>query len=157
MLLPGKYTPTPILNSTAVKGNPRAAVELLPCDHEVMSSIQILEIASCRNAGKGCVNKTQSGRTFPLTLWQAGATCTGLPCFNLLMMIVTSTTLKHGILGWILLNSDHFKKDLWRNTPICSEKPNYIITHLSNKGNFMQIQIIFQTGEVGGVIRGNQH
>lgn len=40
--------------------------------------VQVLETASCRNAGKGCVLKTQSGRTLPRTPAQAGATCTGL-------------------------------------------------------------------------------
>jgi hypothetical protein len=105
--------------------------------------------------GKATYIRPKVVRPFPEPA-QVVATCTGLPFFNLLMMIVTSTTLKHRILGWILLNSDHFKKDLSRNTPICSEKPNYIITHLSNKGKFMQIQIIFETGDVGGVSRGNQ-
>jgi hypothetical protein len=46
-----------------LKGNPGAAVKLLPCDHEVM-----VETVSCRNAGKDCIHKTQSGRTLPRTL-----------------------------------------------------------------------------------------
>jgi hypothetical protein len=29
---------------------------------------QVLETTSCRNVGKGCVHKTQSGRTLPRTL-----------------------------------------------------------------------------------------
>jgi hypothetical protein len=41
-------------------------VKLLSCDHEVMGSV--LETASCENAGKGCVHKTQSGRTLPRAL-----------------------------------------------------------------------------------------
>ena len=32
------------------------------------SWVQVLETASCRNAGRGCVQKTQSGRTLPWTL-----------------------------------------------------------------------------------------
>jgi hypothetical protein len=47
------------------KRSPGAAVKLLPCDHEVMGSS--LETASCRNAGKGCIHKFQSGRTLPWT------------------------------------------------------------------------------------------
>jgi hypothetical protein len=42
-------------------------MNLLPCDHEGLW-VQVLEIASCRNAGKCCVYKTQSGRTLPRTL-----------------------------------------------------------------------------------------
>jgi Na+/melibiose symporter-like transporter len=30
--------------------------------------LQVLETPSCRNPGKGCVHKTQSGRTLPRTL-----------------------------------------------------------------------------------------
>jgi hypothetical protein len=40
------------------------------------SWVQVLETTSCRNAGKGCVYKTQSGRALPQTL------CTGLPFFS---------------------------------------------------------------------------
>jgi hypothetical protein len=32
------------------------------------SWVQVLETASCKNAGKGYVHKTQSGRTLPYTL-----------------------------------------------------------------------------------------
>jgi hypothetical protein len=45
------------------------------------SWFQVLETASCRNAGKGHVDNTQSGQTLPWILAQAGATCTGLPFF----------------------------------------------------------------------------
>jgi hypothetical protein len=45
------------------------------------SWVQVPETSSCRNAGKGCVHKTQSGRTLPQgpDPTQTGATCTELP------------------------------------------------------------------------------
>jgi hypothetical protein len=47
----------------SIKGSLGAAVKLLPCDHEVMGSSP--ETASCRNAGKDCVHKTQSAPGCP--------------------------------------------------------------------------------------------
>jgi hypothetical protein len=59
------------------KGSPDAVVKLLPCD--MRSWVQVLETASCINARKGCLHKTQNGRT--LLKLQAGAICIGLPLF----------------------------------------------------------------------------
>jgi hypothetical protein len=58
------------------KGSPGAAVKLLPCDHEVMG---VLETTSCRNAGKSCVHKTESGRTFSRTLRKREQHAPGCP------------------------------------------------------------------------------
>jgi len=61
------------------------------------SWVQVLETASCRNAGKGCVQKTQVVGPFP---WrpdpaQAGATCTGSALLsNRLVVAKTHQTLK---------------------------------------------------------------
>jgi hypothetical protein len=46
-----------------LKGSPGAAVKLLPCDYVVMG--YILEIASCRNVGKGCNIRPKVVRPFP--------------------------------------------------------------------------------------------
>ena len=43
------------------------------------SWVQVLETASCRNAGKGCVHKTQSGRTLPRTLCKRELHAPGCP------------------------------------------------------------------------------
>jgi hypothetical protein len=64
-------SPTPHASGSYVhhpcfmKGSPGVAVKLLPCDP---SWVQVLKTTSCKNAGKGCVHKTQSGQTLPQTL-----------------------------------------------------------------------------------------
>jgi hypothetical protein len=56
-----------------MKGSPGTILKLLPCDHE------FLETASCRNSGKGCVHKTQSGHT--LRKWELRApACPQIQC-----------------------------------------------------------------------------
>jgi hypothetical protein len=56
------------------------------------SSVHVLETASCRNAGKGCVHKTQSVRTLPWTLHKCELCAPGCPfewwhpyCLHLVM------------------------------------------------------------------------
>jgi ABC-type dipeptide/oligopeptide/nickel transport system ATPase component len=61
-----------------MKGGHDTAVKLLPCDREVMVS-QVLETPSCRNAGKDCVYKTQSGRTLLRTLRKRELRAPGYP------------------------------------------------------------------------------
>jgi hypothetical protein len=48
------------------------------------SWVQVLETATCRNAGKDCVHKTQSGRTLPWTLRKLELHAPGCPfiCSN---------------------------------------------------------------------------
>jgi hypothetical protein len=48
------------------EGEPGAMVKLLPYDHVVM--VQAIETATCRNGGKYCIHKPESGRTLPQTL-----------------------------------------------------------------------------------------
>jgi hypothetical protein len=43
--------------------------------------VQVLETAYCRNAGKGCVHKIQSGRTLPRTLRKWELRAPGCPFF----------------------------------------------------------------------------
>jgi hypothetical protein len=61
------------------KGSPGAAIKLLPCGHEVMGSSPG---NSCRNAGKGCVHKTQSGRTLHWTLRKRELRAPGSPLYG---------------------------------------------------------------------------
>jgi hypothetical protein len=51
------------------------------------SWVQVLETASCRNAGKGCVHKAQSGWTLPQTL-QAGTGCSFFTFIGCLFKII---------------------------------------------------------------------
>jgi hypothetical protein len=46
-------------------------------------SVQVLEIVSCRNAGKGCIHKTQSGRTLPWIMCNRELRAPGYPIFKL--------------------------------------------------------------------------
>jgi hypothetical protein len=50
------------------------------------SWVQVMETASCRNAGKGCVHKIQSGRTFPRTLRKWELRAPGCPFFIVLIL-----------------------------------------------------------------------
>jgi hypothetical protein len=43
------------------------------------SWVQVLETTSCRNAGKGCVHKTQSSQTLPQTLHMRELCALGCP------------------------------------------------------------------------------
>jgi hypothetical protein len=49
-------------------------------DHEAW--FQVLETASCRNAGKCCINKTQSGRTLPRILHKRELRAPGCPFYS---------------------------------------------------------------------------
>jgi hypothetical protein len=60
--------------------------KLLPCDHEVMSWVQVLETASCGNEGKDCVHKTQSGLTLPRTLHKRELRASACPFFCLVKL-----------------------------------------------------------------------
>jgi hypothetical protein len=62
--------------------SPGAAAKLLPCD--MRSWVQVLEMTSCRNAGKGYIHKTQSGRIIPWTLPKRELCAPGCPNYRML-------------------------------------------------------------------------
>jgi hypothetical protein len=49
------------------------------CLGTMKSWVQVLETASCRNAGKDCIHKTKSGQTLPQTLRKQELRAPGCP------------------------------------------------------------------------------
>jgi hypothetical protein len=75
-----------MLKLVLLKGSPDVVERLLPCECEV-SWIQVLEAPSCKNVGKGCVHKTQSGRTLLRTLCKWELYALGCPFMLKLVLL----------------------------------------------------------------------
>jgi hypothetical protein len=117
------------------------------------SWVQALVTASCRNVGKDCVHKTQSGRTLPRTLRKQELRASGCP-FNYAHLMLT-TSISYQRLKQVTFSTATFCQ-IWNSTrytrsvsPLSIAFDNALScsSMLSNKGiceNMKQISDGFQ-------------
>jgi hypothetical protein len=118
-----------------------------------MTNLEVFLLASCRNAGKDCVHKTQSGRILPRTLRKQELRAPGCP-FNYAHLMLT-TSISYQRLKQVTFSTATFCQ-IWNSTrytrsvsPLSIAFDNALScsSMLSNKGiceNIKQISDGFQ-------------